>query len=129
MLRARHRLAASVMTLQPSITGLVRSDPSGLVINELQYMSARPPISRPGAGHKAGQQTPTDASVVARFGLKLTVFLIDCVFQMVMFRHRPCRIVRVLCLALALWKGERPFGRSLTYWNEAARLGLVVCQG
>jgi hypothetical protein len=33
----------------------------------------------------------------------------------------------VLCLALALWFGERPFGRSLTYWDEAAWFGLIAC--
>jgi glucose dehydrogenase len=32
-----------------------------------------------------------------------------------------------LCLALALWKGETPFGQSLTYWDEAAWFGLIAC--
>jgi hypothetical protein len=34
-----------------------------------------------------------------------------------------------LCLFLALWKGDHPFGRSLTYWDEAAWFGLVACLG
>ena len=73
------------------------------------------------------------ASVTARFGLKLTIFLFLCSLQLA-FGHPTSFFVlaglsAVLCLALALWLGEKPFGRSLTYWDEATWFGMVACLG
>jgi hypothetical protein len=70
--------------------------------------------------------------VAARFGLKLTNFLIVCGFQIITLGppspfEALIGLSGALCLALALWKGERPLGRSLNYWDEAAWFGLVAC--
>jgi hypothetical protein len=81
---------------------------------------------------RQGNKRTTDvASVTARFGLKLTIFLIVCGFQ-IAFGHPTSFFVlaglsAALCIALALWIGEWPFDRSLTYWDEAAWFGLVAC--
>ena len=81
---------------------------------------------------RQGNKRTVDAvSVTARFGLKLTIFLILCGIQLA-FGYPTSFLVlvglsAVLCLALALWHGERPFGRTLTYWDEAAWFGLVAC--
>lgn len=77
------------------------------------------------------RHTADAASVTARFGLKLTSFLLLSSLQLAF----GCPVTffvlvglsAVLCLALALWFGERPFGRSLTYWDEAAWFGLIAC--
>jgi hypothetical protein len=71
-------------------------------------------------------------SVAARFGLKLAIFLLVCAFQLVVFGPPTsffalAGLSAVLCVVLALWKGEWPLARSLTYWDEAAWFGLVAC--
>jgi hypothetical protein len=80
---------------------------------------------------QGNKRTAHADSVTARFGLKLTVFLFLSSLQLA-FGYPTSFFVlaglsAVLCLALALWFGERPFGRSLTYWDEAAWFGLVAC--
>jgi hypothetical protein len=60
--------------------------------------------------------------------------LLVCGFQCVMLASPTSffalsGLSGALCLSLALWKGERPFARSLTYWDEAAWFGLVACLG
>jgi hypothetical protein len=80
---------------------------------------------------QGNKRTADTASVTARFGLKLTIFLFLCSLQLA-FGYPISFFVlaglsAVLCLALALWFGERPFARSLTYWDEAAWFGLVAC--
>jgi hypothetical protein len=64
-------------------------------------------------GHK---RTAGAASVTARFGLKLTIFLLLCGLQLAFGSPVSFFVLAglsaVLCLALALWFGERPFARS-----------------
>ena len=73
-------------------------------------------------------------SVAARFGLKLAIFLLVCGFQWVVLGPPTsffalAGLSGALCLSLALWKGDHPFGHALTYWDEAAWFGLVACLG
>ncbi|WP_046867825.1 hypothetical protein [Microvirga massiliensis] len=71
--------------------------------------------------------------VAARFGLKLVTFLIIGACQIVAGYPSSffnlAGLSGVLCLVLALGKGEWPFSRSLTYWDEATWFGLVACLG
>jgi hypothetical protein len=73
------------------------------------------------------------APVVARFALKLAMFLLISTCE-VLFGY-PSSLAELaglsgaLCLGLALGSGEWPFGRSLTHWDEATWFGLVVCLG
>jgi hypothetical protein len=80
---------------------------------------------------EGSKRTADAAPITARFSLKLTIFLLLCSLQLA-FGYPISFFVlaglsAVLCLALALWFGERPFARSLTYWDEAAWFGLVAC--
>jgi hypothetical protein len=59
-------------------------------------------------------------SVAARFGLKLAISLLVRAFQWVVFGPPTsffalAGLSGALCLSLALWRGEHPFGRSFTY--------------
>ena len=80
---------------------------------------------------QGNKRTADAASVMARFGLKLTIFLFLCSLQLAVGSSVSVFVLAglssVLCLALALWFGERPFARSLTYWDEAAWFGLIAC--
>ena len=80
---------------------------------------------------QGSKRTADAASVTARFGLKLAIFLFICSLQLAVGSPVSVFVLAglssVLCLALALWFGERPFARSLTYWDEAAWFGLVAC--
>jgi hypothetical protein len=80
---------------------------------------------------QGNKRTAGAASVTARFGLKLTIFLLLCGLQLAVGYQISFFVLAglsaVLCLALALWFGERPFARSLTYWDEAAWFGLIAC--
>jgi hypothetical protein len=63
--------------------------------------------------------------VAVRFGLKLAIFLLVCGFQWVVFGPPTSFFALAglsvgLCLSLAPWRGDHPFGRSRTYWDEAA---------
>ena len=73
-------------------------------------------------------------SVGARFSLKLAIFLLICGLQWVVFGPSTwffalAGLSGALCLSLALWKGDHPFGRSLTYWDEVTWFVLVACLG
>jgi hypothetical protein len=63
-------------------------------------------------------------SVMGRFGLKLTIFRFLCTLQLAFGDPISLFVLTglsaVLCLALALWLGEKRLGRSLTCWDEAA---------
>lgn len=81
---------------------------------------------------RQGNKRTADAtSVTARFGLKLTIFLFLCSPQLTFGPPISFTVLTglsaVLCLVLALCFGERPFARTLTYWDEAVWFGLVAC--
>ncbi len=68
--------------------------------------------------------------VAARFGRKLAMFLIISVCQIGIGHPSSLfelsGLSKALCLALALGRGEWPFGRSFTDWDEAGWFGLVA---
>ncbi|MGF9764575.1 hypothetical protein AAII07_56790 [Microvirga sp. 0TCS3.31] len=71
---------------------------------------------------------------MARFGLKLAIFLLVCAVQWVVLGPPTsfftlAGLSGALCLSLALWKEDYPFGCSFTYWDVAAWFGLVACLG
>jgi hypothetical protein len=70
--------------------------------------------------------------VAAGFGLKLALLLVVYIVQLVAFGHPTSFFALAgssgaLCFAVALWKGERPFGPLPTYWDETPWFGLVAC--
>ena len=71
--------------------------------------------------------------VIARFGLKLTVFAFVCGFQGAsggpnLFFDLAC-LAALLSIALAVHARERPLGRFLDHWDEALAFGWVSCLG
>jgi hypothetical protein len=80
---------------------------------------------------QGNKRTTGAVSVPARFGLKLTIFLIVCGFQIALGHPTSFFVLAglsaALCVTLALQTGEWPFGRSFIYWDEAAWSGLVAC--
>lgn len=83
---------------------------------------------------QVNEHTRGAVSVAARFGLKLAIFLLVCAVQWAVLGSPTsffalAGLSGAICLSLALWKGESPFARSLTYWDEAAWFGLVACLG
>ena len=68
-------------------------------------------------------------NVVARFCIKLGIFVIVCGLQVALGGFNPFFLLTALsaalCVILAVRAGEHPLGRSLTYWDEAAMFGLL----
>jgi len=67
--------------------------------------------------------------VIVRFSLKLAMFIIACGFQVAVGATNPffeiTALAAVLCVIIAVSEREEPFGRSLTYWDEAVMFGLL----
>jgi hypothetical protein len=67
--------------------------------------------------------------VIVRFSLKLAMFIIACGFQVAVGASNPffeiTALAAVLCVIIAVSAREKPFDRSLTYWDEAVVFGLL----
>jgi hypothetical protein len=77
---------------------------------------------------RQGNRRTTDASVAARFGLKVTLFLVVCTVQMLAFGHPTsfalARVSGTLCAGAV--EGRNARWPGVAYRDETAWFGLIA---
>jgi hypothetical protein len=82
-----------------------------------------------GMNKASGGRRLPNSYVLVRFCLKLMVILLIGMLQVALGHPNVffdlAWLSGGLCVALAVYNRERPFDRSLNYWDEACWFGLV----
>lgn len=67
------------------------------------------------------------AHVFVRFGMRILLLTLFTAFMGASFGRAMLWISMILCIAAALFRHERLFDESLTYWDESAAYGALYC--